>query len=91
MSNLVKTGRIIFAIGMIALGILSIISKDFIVGRPPAWPEGFSLNPALAYATGTAIIIASIAIILKKKASLASFLIAVLIFLLSVLRIYHIL
>jgi len=86
MHNLIKPGRIIFAAGIIALGILCIISKDFIVGRPPAWPPGFEVNPALADITGTALILAAMAILGKKKAGLAALLIAVFILLLSVLR-----
>lgn len=86
MDRLIRPGRIIFATGIIALGILCIISKDFIVGRPPAWPAGFEVNPVLAYVSGAVLIIAGIAVIIKKKAGLAALLIAVLIFLLSVLR-----
>jgi uncharacterized membrane protein len=86
MYKLINPGRIIFAIGMIALGALCIISKDFIVGRPPAWPEGWSVNPALAYISAALLVIASLIIIFTKKGGLAALLIAVLIFLLSVLR-----
>src|SRR5450432_1769669 len=86
MNKLLQSGRIIFAIGTIGLGILCIVSKDFIVGRPPAWPSGFEVNPALAYVSGTVLIMAAIAILLRKKAGLAALLIAILIFLLSVLR-----
>ena len=86
MDNLIKSGRIIYATGIAALGILSIISKDFIVGRPPAWPAGFDINPVLAYVSGTLLVIASIAIITRKKAAQAALIIAGLIFLLSVLR-----
>jgi uncharacterized membrane protein len=86
MSKLIPPGRIIYAVGIIALGILCIISKDFIVGRPPAWPAGFDVNPALADISGTALILAGMAILAKKKAGLAALLIALFIFLLSVLR-----
>lgn len=86
LDKLIRPGRIIFATGIIALGILCIISKDFIVGRPPAWPAGFKVNPALADITGTALILAAMAILGKKRAGLAALLIAGLILLLSVLR-----
>src|SRR5258706_5031769 len=84
--KLITPGRIIFATGIIALGILCIISNDFIVGRPPAWPAGFDVNPALAYLSGTVLILAAGAILPKKKAGFAALLIAALILLLSVLR-----
>ena len=86
MNKLLQPGRIMFAIGIIGLGVLCIISKDFIVGRPPAWPAGWNVNPILAYVSGTALILAAIAIIINKKAGPAALLIAALIFFLSVLR-----
>jgi uncharacterized membrane protein len=86
MDKLIKPGHIIFATGIIGLGILCIISKDFIVGRPPAWPAGWGVNPVLAYISGVVLLFAAIAIIVKKKAGSAALLIAALIFLLSVLR-----
>ncbi len=52
MSKLITPGRFIYSIGIIALAILCIISKDFIVGRPPVWPAGIKINPALAYISG---------------------------------------
>jgi uncharacterized membrane protein YphA (DoxX/SURF4 family) len=86
MSKLIKPGRLIYSTGIIALAVLCMISKDFIVGRPPAWPVGFKINPALAYISGVVLILAAIAIILNRKARLASFLISALIFFFSVLR-----
>lgn len=71
---------------MAGLGILCFISKDFIVGRPPAWPAGLELNPGLAYISGAILVIAAIAIILTKNSGMAALVIAVLIFLLSILR-----
>lgn len=79
-------GRIIFAIGVIALAVICIISKDFIVGRPSAWPSTFNANPALAYVSATLLIISSLGIVFQRKAFLSSLVIAVLILLLSVFR-----
>jgi uncharacterized membrane protein YphA (DoxX/SURF4 family) len=86
MNKLLETGRVIFSIGIIALAILCFISKDFIVGRPPAWPAGFQPNPALAYVSGALMLVAAIAILIQVKAGQAALLIAGLIFGLSVLR-----
>ncbi len=86
MNKLIIYGRFIYSTGIIALAVLCMVSKDFIVGRPPAWPSGFNINPALAYISGVVLIIAAIAIILMKKARFAAFLIAALIFLFSLLR-----
>jgi uncharacterized membrane protein YphA (DoxX/SURF4 family) len=86
MSKLIIPGRFIYSTGIIALAVLCIISKDFIVGRPPVWPSGFNINPALAYISGVVLIIAAVAIILNRKARSAALLISALIFLFSVLR-----
>src|SRR5450631_1363007 len=86
MSKLITPGRFIYSTGIIALAVLCMVSKDFIVGRPPEWPAGFKINPALAYISGVILIIAAIAIIFKRKARLAAFLISALIFFFSVLR-----
>jgi len=67
MNKLIKSGRIIFATGFTGLGILCFISKDFIVGRPPAWPAGLEINPALAYVSGAILIVAALAILFTKK------------------------
>jgi len=75
-----------FATGILALSIICIIYRDFIIGRPPAWPAKFIVNPALAYISATVLIIAAIAILFKRKAGPAALLIAVLILLLSVSR-----
>ena len=86
MDKLLKPGRIIFAAGIIALAALCFIAKDFIVGRPPAWPTGFDVNPLLAYVSGSILVIASLFVLLDKKAGVAALVIAALIFILSVLR-----
>jgi uncharacterized membrane protein YphA (DoxX/SURF4 family) len=75
-----------YSIGIIALAVLCMISKDFIIGRPPEWPAGLKINPALAYISGVVLIIAAIAIMLNRRARLAAYLISVLIFFFSVLR-----
>jgi uncharacterized membrane protein len=86
MDKLLKPARIIFSLGMLALGVVCFIVKDFIVGRPPAWRVALEINPALAYVSGSLIILAALAIILHRKAALAAVLIALIIFLLSVVR-----
>lgn len=59
---------------------------DFIIGRPPAWPATFTVNPALGYISTAVLIFAAIAILFKRKAGAAALLIAILILLLSVSR-----
>src|SRR3954453_920879 len=79
MHKLINPGRIMFATGMIGLAVLCFISKDFIVGRPPAWPAWLTLDPLLAYISGSILIVAAIAVLLRRQGAAASLLIAVLI------------
>jgi uncharacterized membrane protein len=86
MKQLLQPGRIIYATGIFVLGILSIVFKDFIVGRPPAWPPAFTMPVVIGYISGTLLMIAALAIIFKKKALLAALLVALMILLLSLSR-----
>jgi uncharacterized membrane protein len=86
MDKLIKPGRIMFATGILALGIICFIHRDFIIGRPPAWPVNFTFNPELAYISAAVLMMAAIAILLGKKGGPAALLIAALILLLSVSR-----
>src|SRR5436189_5244186 len=86
MLNIKSASRIMFAECIAGLGIICFITKDFIVGRPPGWPGGVNVNPVLAYISGTLLIISAIAICVKKKAVLPALAIAILLFLLSILR-----
>ena len=86
MSKLILPGRFMYSAGIIALAVICMVSKDFIVGRPPAWPGDFKINPAMAYISGVVLIVAAIGIILNRKARFAAFLISAFIFFFSVLR-----
>jgi uncharacterized membrane protein len=75
--KLIQPGRIIFALGIIALGVLQFFARNYILGRPPAltWPVWAAEMPgklAWAYISGALVIIAGLAIILNKKARLAA-------------------
>jgi uncharacterized membrane protein len=85
MHTLTRIGRVVFATGIIALGFLSVIVKDFIIGRPPAGTTGFN-NPAWVYFSATVVIIAALLILLQKKIRSAAFCIALLILIFSVSR-----
>ena len=86
MNKQITAGRIIYATGIFGLGVVCIISKDFIVGRPPAWPAGLHINPTFAWVTGILLMVAAIKILLNRNARIAAFGIAALIFFFSVLR-----
>ena len=59
-----------FRIGIIALAVVCIISKDLIVYHPPVWVlPPLNINPALAYVSATLLIISSLGIIFQRKSS----------------------
>lgn len=86
MQPLKLTGRTFYALAMAGLGFLCIVYKDFIIGRSPATPWIAALNPALGYAGGAIVILASVAIIARRNISLAALIIAMLILVLSLPR-----
>ena len=49
MNKLSHVGRFFYSLAFTVLGLLCLLHDDFIIGRPPAWPDTWLLNPALAY------------------------------------------
>jgi len=74
-----------FASSFLVLGMLCIIYKDFVVGRPPEWPAAFRI-PALGYITGAMLMVCAIVILLNRYVIQAALCMATLILLLSVSR-----
>jgi uncharacterized membrane protein len=88
MNKLVRPGQIIFAIGIVALGVLQFFAKDFIVGRPPAvqWAANIPGKQTWAFVSGALLILGGLSIIFyKRTASSVSFFIGILIFVFSFL------
>jgi uncharacterized membrane protein len=87
MNKLLRPGQMIFAAGIVALGVLQFLSKDFIVGRPPAaqWASGIPGKEIWAYVSGIFLIIGGFAIMLRIKAAQAAFIIGILVFIFSFL------
>jgi uncharacterized membrane protein YphA (DoxX/SURF4 family) len=90
MSKLIQPGRIIFAIGIIALSVVQFIKGEYIIGRPPAlsWPAWAVTMPGKliwAYLSASLLIIAGLAIIFNKKARLGAIIIGVVILVYSFL------
>jgi uncharacterized membrane protein len=74
--NLELTGRRIFGLGMLYLAALSLISQDFIIGRPPL----INTHPILAAVLSLVVIVSSALIILNhRNGGIAALLIALLI------------
>lgn len=86
MDKIVPIGRLFFATGIIAFGIQQFIFGDFVPGRAPAWPASMPGRLAWAYASGTILIIAGLAIIAGKKARWAAIVSGTLIFFWALLR-----
>jgi len=85
MSKLIRPGQIIFAMGIIALGVLQFFAKDFIVGRPPSpsWAKAIPGKIVWAYVSGILLIIAGISIVFKIKAKFSAIAIGIMILVFS--------
>ena len=79
MNKYLQLGRIIFVISFIALSIQGMIMHDFSFGRPPAWPEGIA-RTIWSFIGGTIVIVAAVAVLLRRKADYAALAIAAVIF-----------
>src|SRR6266849_318475 len=75
-----KLGRFVFAISMLAFGILACVHSSPIAGPAlgPPWAPG---NPLWTFFTDVALGVAGLSIVLEKKARLGATLLAVVIFL----------
>lgn len=82
MEKLLKPGRIIFAIGIIALGIFQLMIRDYIVGRPP--PE-LDLYKPWVYISSTIFILSAVFVLIRLKPGNAAFVIGLMIFVYSFL------
>jgi uncharacterized membrane protein len=70
-----KTARIFFAIGIIGIGMQHFMYSDFRPVILPAWPQWMQLS-ILAYLVGTALIAAGVLLLLAKKTTAVSLLLA---------------
>jgi uncharacterized membrane protein len=75
--KLIQPGRIIFALGIIALGVLQFITSDYIITRPrplewPAWAAALPGKAVWAWISGSLLIIAALAVLMNKRAWLAA-------------------
>lgn len=78
-------GRSLFALGMIGLGIWSIVYQNFLIGRPPGWIQPQAL-PILAILSSGVLIILCIAILMNWKGAWSAFTLAGVILVFSLLR-----
>lgn len=79
-------GQRMFAVAFIAFGLLQFLYRDFVPGRPPAWPEQLPGGLMWAYVSGVCFILAGAAILIGRHAKLAALSIAVLVFAWAVTR-----
>lgn len=75
-----------FAVAVIAFGLLQFVYGDFVTGRPPAWPGQIVGGLIWAYATGACFVVAGAAVLVDRRRSLAALSIAALVFAWAVTR-----
>jgi uncharacterized membrane protein len=84
-NGLIIAGRMIFASGIMALGILQFFAADYIIGRPPspAWSANIPGKLSWAYVSGTLLVLAGLCILFRIKAGFISLLTGLLIIICS--------
>lgn len=76
-----------YLLGIAYLGLICILSKEFVATRPVAWKEPFlNVNPTLAYISGGLLIITALLGLLNKYKAPALMTIAFVFFILATLR-----
>src|SRR5215470_5877600 len=86
MARIASLGRLFFAAGLIAFGLLQFLYGDFVPGRAPAYPAAWPGRLVWAYATGAFFIAAGAAIFLGIKARAAALATTPVIFIWAFLR-----
>jgi uncharacterized membrane protein len=86
MHRLVAIGRVLFAAGLIAIGVEHFIFRDFVLGRAPAWLPSLPGQMVWATVSGILIVAAGIAIVTGKRTRVAMVLVALLVFVWAFLR-----
>jgi uncharacterized membrane protein YphA (DoxX/SURF4 family) len=84
--RLIPFGRLLFAAGLIAIGIEHYIFGDFITGRAPAWPASLPGQTVWAWVSGLVIVAAGISVLTGKRTRVTMIGAALLIFLWAFLR-----
>jgi uncharacterized membrane protein len=79
-------GRRLFAVALIAFGLLQFLYADLVTGRPPAWPAQLGAGWIWAYATGAWLVLAGAAMLADRYTRAAAWSIAVLVFVSALIR-----
>ena len=86
LDRLAGPGRLAFAVGLAAFGVLQLIYGDFVPGRAPQWPAEIPGRLAWAWLSGAILIVSGAAIVSGRKARWAALLSGAMIFLWALLR-----
>ena len=81
-----KTGKVIFATGLVFFSALHIIFGKFIAGRPPEWPAGLAGQLVWAVASAAVLLATGLATLIGKKARLMLIISAIVVFVWALLR-----
>jgi uncharacterized membrane protein len=80
MNKLIISGRMLFAISMIGLGVEHFVFGEFVTGRAPPWPADVPGGPIWAYVSGIVVVLAGLAILSGRLARIAAILLGAMIF-----------
>ena len=63
---LISVGRTFFALALLGLGAEHFIYGEFVTGRAPAWPDGLPGKLVWVYGSGVVIMLAGLAILVRR-------------------------
>lgn len=86
MERLTTVGRMLFAFGLLGLGVEHFIFGEFVTGRAPPWPESLPGGAVWAYLMGIVILATVAAMLFRKHARAMLMAFGALIFVWSFLR-----
>ena len=72
--TLVALGRVVFALSMVAYGVVHLLSADFVTGIAPSWPTWAPGRPLAARVFGTLLIAAGLSIAFRRWTRIAGLL-----------------
>jgi uncharacterized membrane protein len=85
-ARLILVGRWFFGLALLGLGAEHFIFREFVTGRAPAWPDALPGKLWWVYGSGVAVILAGMAILVRRWGRQAALGLGVLIFTWALLR-----
>ena len=85
-ARLVSVGRSFFGLAVLGLGAEHFIFREFVTGRAPPWPDGVPGKLLWVYGSGIVVMLAGVAVLVRRGGRPAALALGVLVFTWALLR-----